>query len=135
DDRVGYSETGVRDPVEQQHYNAFANDPLVGGGAAPPPPPPPPPTVDRTPPTSPTGLRATPGTRQVTLTWTAATDNVGVDRYYLFRGNSKYRLLGNVTSYTDTGLTTGTRYVYKVYAIDAAGNWSGSSGNVAATAG
>ena len=39
-----------------------------------------------------------------------------------------------MTSYTDTNLTTGTTYTYKVYAIDAAGNWSGSSGNVSATA-
>ena len=49
-------------------------------------------------------------------------------------GNSKYRLLGNVTSYVDTGLTAGTRYTYKVYALDASGNWSGSSGNISATA-
>ena len=54
--------------------------------------------------------------------------------YYLFRGNSKYLLLGKVTTYTDTGLTSGTRYTYKIYAIDAAGNWSGPSANVSATA-
>ena len=90
DDRVGYTENGVKDPTEQAHYNAFANDPLLGGGGAGTPPPT---SVDTTPPTSPTSLRATPGTRQISLTWTASTDNVGVDRYYLFRGNSKYRLL------------------------------------------
>jgi hypothetical protein len=89
-------------------------------------------TVDRTAPTSPTGLRATAGTRQATLTWNASSDNVAVARYYLFRDNAKYRSLGNVLSYTDTGLTTGRRYVYKVYAIDGAGNWSGPSGKVAA---
>jgi hypothetical protein len=91
-------------------------------------------TVDRTAPSAPSGLRATPGTRQITVAWNAASDNVGVARYYLFRDNAKYRSLGNVLSYTDTGLTTGRRYVYKVYAIDAAGNWSGSSGKVAAVA-
>ena len=54
--------------------------------------------------------------------------------YYLFRANAKYKLLGKVTSYTDIGLVTGRRYTYKVYAIDASGNWSGSSGNVSAIA-
>ena len=53
-----------------------------------------------------------------------------VTNYYLFRGNAKHRLLGNVTSYTDSGLTTGTRYTYKVYALDAAVNWSGPPTNV-----
>ena len=52
----------------------------------------------------------------------------------MFRDTHKLALLGNVTSYTDTRLVTGTRYVYKVYAIDAAGNWSGPSAQVAATA-
>ena len=79
------------------------------------------------------GCVATAGTRQVALRWNASTDNSRVTNYYLFRGNTKYRLLGNVTGYTDTGLTAGTRYTYKVYAIDAAGNWSGPSGNVSAT--
>jgi hypothetical protein len=91
-------------------------------------------TVDRTAPTAPSDLRATAGTRQITVAWNASSDNVGVARYYLFRDNAKYRSLGNVLTYTDTGLTTGRRYVYKVYAIDAAGNWSGSSGKVAAVA-
>jgi hypothetical protein len=57
-----------------------------------------------------------------------------VTSYYLYRGNAKYKLLGKVTSYVDTGLKAGTKYTYKVYALDAAGNWSGSSGNVSATA-
>ena len=53
---------------------------------------------------------------------------MAVTGYDVYRGNSKYRLLGNVTSFVDTGLTAGTRYTYKVYAIDAAGNWSSSDG-------
>ena len=44
DDRVAYSETHVADPVEQQHYNAFVNDPLMTGTGTPAP-------VDGTPPT------------------------------------------------------------------------------------
>ncbi len=93
--------------------------------------------ADTSAPTSPSGLRATAGasgTRQIALTWNASTDNVGVNSYYLFRGNAKYLLLGRVTSYTDTGLVAGTTYTYKVYAIDASGNWSGPSGKASATA-
>jgi chitodextrinase len=90
--------------------------------------------ADATPPTAATNLRAVAGTKQVALTWTASKDNVGVAHYYLYRGNAKYRLLGNVTSYTDTGLTTNTKYSYKVYALDAVGNWSPASTTVSATA-
>jgi chitodextrinase len=90
--------------------------------------------ADKTLPTAPTNLKAVAGTKQVALTWTAAKDNVGVAHYYLYRGNVKYKLLGNVTSFTDTGLTTNTKYSYKVYALDAAGNWSAASTNVTATA-
>ncbi|MET0999806.1 MAG: glycosyl hydrolase, partial [Marmoricola sp.] len=44
DDRVGFTETHLADPIEQQHYNAFANDPLLMGTAVPEP-------TDRTAPT------------------------------------------------------------------------------------
>jgi fibronectin type 3 domain-containing protein len=93
--------------------------------------------ADKTAPSAPGSLRLTvgaTGTRQITLAWNAATDNVGVASYYVYRGNSKYRLLGNVTSFVDTGLTAGTRYTYKVYAIDAAGNWSSPTANASGTA-
>ncbi len=93
--------------------------------------------VDRTAPTAPTGLTATvgaAGTRRITLTWKASTDNAGVTGYYLYRGNSKYRQLGNVLTFADTGLTAGTKYTYKLYALDASGNWSSPTGNVSATA-
>jgi fibronectin type 3 domain-containing protein len=90
--------------------------------------------ADTTVPSRPTGLKVTAGTKQIVVAWTASTDNVGVKSYYLFRANAKYRLLGKVTSFTDTGLVTGRQYTYKVYALDAAGNWSASSGNVTATA-
>ncbi|MDX6233060.1 MAG: hypothetical protein QOH68_2060, partial [Nocardioidaceae bacterium] len=93
--------------------------------------------VDKTAPTAPTGLKATvgaTGTKQITLTWSASTDNAGVTSYYVFRGNAKYRLLGKVLTFTDTGLSVGTKYTYKVYALDASDNWSGPTGNVSATA-
>lgn len=48
DVRVGYDAEGVADPVEQAHYNAFAQDPIFSDGPTPPPPPPapPPPPTD-----------------------------------------------------------------------------------------
>ena len=67
--------------------------------------------ADKTAPTAPGTFRAVAGaagSRRITLTWNASSDNVGVANYYLYRGNSKYRLLGNVTSFSDTGLTAGT---------------------------
>ncbi len=93
---------------------------------------------DTTAPSRPTGLTATPGatgTRQITVRWNASTDNSRVQSYYLYRGNAKYRLLSSpTTSFVDTGLTAGTKYTYKVYAIDAAGLWSPASSSVSATA-
>ena len=64
------------------------------------------------------------GTRSVALTWKPSTDNVGVAGYYLYRGKVKYKQLGVVTRFTDTGLKTGSKYYYSLYAIDAAGNRS-----------
>ena len=61
--------------------------------------------------------------RQVSLTWTAATDNVGIAGYQVTRDGS---LIATVTtlSYVDSGLTAGTTYLYAVVAVDAAGNTS-----------
>ena len=82
-----------------------------------------------------TAVAGAAGSRTITISWTAATDNHRVDRYWLYRGNAKYQQLsGATTSYTDTGLAAGTSYTYKVYALDAANNWGPSSGNVTATA-
>jgi chitodextrinase len=79
--------------------------------------------------TAPTGT-------QVNLTWTASTDNVGVTGYLVERcqgaGCSTFAqvLTPTGTSVSDTGLTSGTSYSYRVRATDAAGNLSGYS-NVA----
>ena len=35
DNRVGYSLSHVKDPIEQQRYNAFANDPIMSGTGVP----------------------------------------------------------------------------------------------------
>ncbi|MEV5028511.1 fibronectin type III domain-containing protein [Paenibacillus sp. LPE1-1-1.1] len=59
----------------------------------------------------------------LTLTWTAATDNVAVTGYDVYRGAS---LVGSVTgtTFNATGLTQATQYTYTVKAKDAAGNAS-----------
>ncbi|GGS93504.1 chitinase [Nonomuraea spiralis] len=59
----------------------------------------------------------------LTATWSASTDNVGVDRYEVSRdGGSPVAVTG--TSYTATGLNASTTYRFKVRACDAAGNCS-----------
>ena len=88
--------------------------------------------ADTTAPSAPSGLTATPGNAQVTLRWTASTDNVAVTGYRVYRGTT---LVGSptTTSFTETGLTNGTSYAYTVKAIDAAGNLSTASASASAT--
>ncbi|MBI5937122.1 MAG: fibronectin type III domain-containing protein, partial [Betaproteobacteria bacterium] len=84
-------------------------------------------------PTPPAGLTTTVvGSTQVTLTWAAATDAVGVTTYKVYRDGILIATLGNVTSYTDTGLTAGTSYSYTISACDAAGNCSSAQSAAAA---
>ena len=79
-------------------------------------------TPDTTPPSTPTGLTATPtSTSQINLTWDASTDDVGVAGYKVFR-NGNQIATPTTTSYNDTGLTANTTYDYTVSANDAAGN-------------
>ena len=61
----------------------------------------------------------------VHLTWSPATDNIGVTGYELYRdGNLIKTVNGDVLQYSDTGLTPLTTYSYTVKAFDAAGNRS-----------
>jgi hypothetical protein len=75
-------------------------------------------------PAAPTGLTATAGNHQVALSWTAST---GATSYSVYRGTAaggeSGTAIGTVTttSYTDTGLTNGTTYYYKVAAVNASG--------------
>lgn len=74
----------------------------------------------------------------VTLTWTAATDNVGVTAYDIVRvsGSTETTVAASVTNTaTVTGLTAGTAYSFAVYARDAAGNRSSRSATVSVTTG
>ncbi len=90
--------------------------------------------ADTVPPSVPAGLTAAPvNESKINLTWTAATDNVGVTSYKLYRGNGLLVTLGNVTSYSDTGLRGATLYSYTVQACDALSNCSALSPEVLAT--
>ncbi|MFE2815146.1 glycoside hydrolase family 6 protein [Streptomyces nigra] len=83
---------------------------------------------DTTAPTAPTGLRATAKTASsVSLAWTAATDNVGVTGYDVYRDGTRVGSTTAGTTYTDTGLSAATAYGYTVRARDAAGNVSAAS--------
>ena len=94
---------------------------------------------DNTPPTAPTGLTATAAGGTVNLSWTAATDNVGVAGYRVERcvgsGCSGFGEIASPTgtSYGDTAVSGSTTYGYRVRAVDAAGNASPYSNVAVAT--
>jgi YD repeat-containing protein len=96
---------------------------------------------DSTPPTAPTNLTAIAASSgQINLTWTAATDNVGVTAYQVQRcqgsGCSTFATVGQIppqTSYSDSGLSASTSYTYHVRALDNAGNQSAASNNATTT--
>jgi chitodextrinase len=89
---------------------------------------------DTTAPSTPAGLTATAASfSQINLSWAAATDNVGVTGYNVFRGGAQIATLGAVTTYQNTGLTASTSYSYTVRAFDAAGNASAQSSSIGAT--
>jgi hypothetical protein len=86
-------------------------------------------------PSAPTGLTATAGNTQITLAWTASS---GAASYNVYRGTSaggesSTPIATGVTTvnYTNTGLTNGTTYYYKVKAVNSAGT-SGYSNEASA---
>ncbi|RLG70043.1 MAG: hypothetical protein DRO11_06780, partial [Methanobacteriota archaeon] len=109
--------TGVTYKATTNHLSDFA--PLVPSGA--------------NPPDTPTGLTATAGDGQITLSWNAST---GAERYYIYRKSDStypYYAQTTATSYLDTGLTNGITYYYKVSALNADGDESAASSAVSAT--
>lgn len=84
--------------------------------------------TDTTAPTVPVVAPLTPGNGQISGTWTASTDAVGVTGYKIYVNGSYYATVsGSTTSYLATGLTNGTAYTVRISAVDAAGNESAQS--------
>lgn len=89
--------------------------------------------VDNQAPSVPSGLTASLVTANTfTLSWTAATDNVGVVAYEVMRGATSLGTTG-ATSLAITGLNPTTGYAMRVRAVDAAGNWSAWSAVLSVT--
>jgi chitodextrinase len=77
---------------------------------------------DTQPPTGPASLSATAtSSSTVQLSWPAATDNVGVTGYRVYRGATQIAQTTGL-SYVDSGLAPSTTYAYQVRAYDAASN-------------
>jgi fibronectin type 3 domain-containing protein len=87
------------------------------------------PAAPATPPAAPTGLQATGGNAQVSLTWAAST---GATSYHVKRSTtsgSGYAQIAAPTAanYTDTTVTNGTAYYYVVSALNAVGESANSA--------
>jgi fibronectin type 3 domain-containing protein len=96
--------------------------------------------ADTVAPSVPAGLGATVVNQDVSLSWTASTDNVAVTGYEVHRSAtsgftpSSMTKIATVTSgasFTDT-VVTGGSWFYRVVALDAAGNASAASGQASA---
>ncbi|WP_405968166.1 fibronectin type III domain-containing protein [Streptomyces sp. NBC_00015] len=84
-------------------------------------------------PTAPGGLTSTGKTSSsVSLSWNAATDNVGVTGYDVYSGSARVLTVSG-TSATVSGLSASTGYTFTVKARDAAGNTSAASNSVSVT--
>jgi glucose/arabinose dehydrogenase len=95
---------------------------------------------DTTPPSAPGTLTASAvSATQINLSWSPATDDVGVTGYRVERcAGASCTSFAQIatpigTSYSDTGLTASTSYSYRVRAADAAGNLGAFSNTGSAT--
>jgi uncharacterized repeat protein (TIGR03806 family) len=97
-----------------------------------------PPPVDATPPSVPTSVSATAQPNgDIVVRWNASSDDAsGVARYHVYRngGATPFVVVSPATSFTDTGLVGGTRYSYRVSAVDGAPVPNESAQSAAASA-
>ena len=87
------------------------------------------------PPPAPTGLMATPGNAQVTLSWNASTGATSYKVKSSTTNGGPYTVIATnitTTGYTNTGLINGTTYYYVVTAVNGSGE-SGYSNQAGAT--
>jgi hypothetical protein len=92
------------------------------------------PPTDTTAPAAPGNLSASAtSATSVDLSWDAATDDVGVTGYDVYRDGSLLQAGVTTTSYTDTTAAAETTYAYTVRAKDAAGNVSADSNTATVT--
>jgi hypothetical protein len=87
--------------------------------------------LDEEAPTAPSGLTATGGVNGVQLEWEASTDNLGVERYVVYRDGSIVATPAG-TSFFDSSASVGD-HEYVVYAEDGNGNRSAASNAVVGT--
>jgi predicted phage tail protein len=85
-------------------------------------------------PTAPQGATAARGDRQVSLSWQPPSSNGGsaIGGYRVYRGTTPggeilVATIGNVTSYTNAGLTNGVRYYFTIAAVNGAGEGPASN--------
>lgn len=89
---------------------------------------------DSTPPSAPSSLTVTSEqATSVTLVWDAASDNVGVTGYDVYRNNAFLGAVGETTTFQDISVAPESTYTYYVVARDASGNLSAPSNIVTAT--
>ena len=87
-------------------------------------------TLDTTVPSVPSQLTAAAiSLNQIDLTWNAATDNVGVVEYHVYRDGLLYAVTME-TAFSDSEVTASTTYTYAVSAVDEAFNESELSASV-----
>jgi chitodextrinase len=88
---------------------------------------------DITPPTAPANLIAAAiSSTQISLSWSASTDDVGVTGYRIYRNGTEIATTTD-TNYSNNGLVPSTSYTYTVTAYDATGNESAPSTSASAT--
>ena len=91
------------------------------------------PVPDTTAPTAPTLSASGTALTTTNLSWSGATDNVGVTGYNIYQGTTLLGSTTTATTFAVTGLTTSTTYTFYVQAKDAAGNISVASNTVSVT--
>ena len=122
--RVSMKYNGIPTPCESFDYGEVEDYSVSISGSA-----------DSEPPTDPSTLGAQDITQTtLTLCWTASTDNIGVDKYNIYRDGVLFGYVAGTSSCANlTGMTPGATYNFYVTAVDAATNESGQSNTISVT--